>query len=85
MVLPMCSVRVADDRFLSYVPFAAIAMTITMAAKVELFTYLACLAHRPVVSPDHGGSVVSLVARRVSATFDGECPVGLWGNTVCAC
>ncbi|KAI1794596.1 major facilitator superfamily domain-containing protein [Ganoderma leucocontextum] len=56
--------------FLSYVPFAAIAMTITMAAKVELFIYLACLAHRPVASPDQGGSVVSLVARNVSAAFN---------------
>nr|VWO98059.1 Calcium dependent mitochondrial carrier protein [Ganoderma boninense] len=56
--------------FLSYVPFAAIAMTITMAAKVELFTYLACLANRPVVSPDQGANVVSLLARQVSVAFD---------------
>ncbi|KAI0333493.1 MFS general substrate transporter [Cubamyces sp. BRFM 1775] len=38
--------------FLAYVPFSAIAMTITAAAKIELYTYLACEAHRPVVNPD---------------------------------
>ncbi|KAI0780685.1 major facilitator superfamily domain-containing protein [Trametes elegans] len=39
--------------FLSYVPFSAIAMTITAAAKIELYTYLACAAHKPELNPDH--------------------------------
>ncbi|KAI0636728.1 major facilitator superfamily domain-containing protein [Trametes polyzona] len=38
--------------FLAYVPFSAIAMTITSAAKVELYTYLACEVHKPVLDPD---------------------------------
>ncbi|KAI0831072.1 major facilitator superfamily domain-containing protein [Trametes gibbosa] len=38
--------------FLAYVPFSAIAMTVTAAAKIELYTYLACEVHRPVVNPD---------------------------------
>ncbi|KAI8989675.1 major facilitator superfamily domain-containing protein [Trametes punicea] len=38
--------------FLAYVPFSAIAMTITAAAKIELYTYLACEAHKPTVNPD---------------------------------
>ncbi|KAI0362392.1 MFS general substrate transporter [Trametes cingulata] len=38
--------------FLAYVPFSAIAMTITAAAKIELYTYLACQVHKPVVNPD---------------------------------
>lgn len=42
----------ARDRFLAYVPFSAIAMTITAAAKIELYTYLACEVHKPVVTPD---------------------------------
>ncbi len=42
----------ACDRFLAYVPFSAIAMTITAAAKIELYTYLACEVHKPVVTPD---------------------------------
>ncbi|KAI0748590.1 MFS general substrate transporter [Daedaleopsis nitida] len=43
-------------------PFRAIAMTITAAAKVELFTYLACQAHRPTVNPD-GQGAGALLAR----------------------
>ncbi|CDO72941.1 hypothetical protein BN946_scf185002.g126 [Trametes cinnabarina] len=39
--------------FLGYVPFAAIAMTVTAAAKIELYTYLACEVHKPTVNPDH--------------------------------
>ncbi|KAI9057904.1 MFS general substrate transporter [Trametes sanguinea] len=38
--------------FLGYVPFAAIAMTVTAAAKIELYTYLACEMHKPTVNPD---------------------------------
>ena len=81
----VCSASYTHDRFLSYVPFASIAMTITMAAKVELFIYLACLAHRPVASPDHGGDVVSLVARHVATVFDGERSSRSGGNLGCAC
>ena len=44
-------------RFLAYVPFSAIAMTITAAAKIELYTYLACEAHRPVVNPDRDATL----------------------------
>ncbi|TBU49115.1 MFS general substrate transporter [Dichomitus squalens] len=55
--------------FLSYVPFAAIAMTIAAAAKIELFIYLVCLTHRPQVNPDQGSDIVSFIARNVSATF----------------
>ena len=86
-VLRVCLAEVAYTRFLSYVPFAAIAMTITMAAKVELFTYLACLANRPVVSPDQGANVVSLLARQVSVAFDGGWSSGSGGNALelCAC
>ncbi|KAH9945899.1 MFS general substrate transporter [Epithele typhae] len=40
--------------FLAFIPFTAIAMGITVAAKIELFTYLVCLAIQPTVSPDHG-------------------------------
>ncbi|KAI0664635.1 major facilitator superfamily domain-containing protein [Cubamyces menziesii] len=43
--------------FLAYVPFSAIAMTITAAAKIELYTYLACEAHRPVVNPDRDATL----------------------------
>ena len=64
----MCSASYTHDRFLSYVPFASIAMTITMAAKVELFIYLDCLAHRPVASPDHGGDVVDFVSQMLEVS-----------------
>ena len=67
-----CSEDVAYNRFLSYVPFAAIAMTIAAAAKIELFIYLVCLTHRPQVNPDQGSDVVSLLARHVSAAFDSK-------------
>ncbi|RPD66384.1 MFS general substrate transporter [Lentinus tigrinus ALCF2SS1-6] len=48
--------------FLAYVPFAAIALSITAAAKIELFTYLACQAHRPVYNPDQGGDIGDIVS-----------------------
>ncbi|KAI0647308.1 major facilitator superfamily domain-containing protein [Trametes meyenii] len=55
--------------FLGYVPFSAIAMTITAAAKIELFTYLACEVHKPVVNPDT--DVLSfLKSGNTSMTFD---------------
>lgn len=55
-------------------PFAAIAMSITAAAKIELFTYLACQAHKPVYNPDQGGDpgdVVSLVGKHVISYLAG--------------
>ncbi|KAH9857150.1 MFS general substrate transporter [Lenzites betulinus] len=39
--------------FVTYVPFSAIAMTITVAAKIELYTYLACEVHRSVGNESH--------------------------------
>ena len=53
-------------------PFAAIAMTITAAAKIELFNYLVCQAHKPVYNPDDQETgVVSSVAAHVFM-FEGE-------------
>ena len=68
--------RPLPHRFLAYVPFASMAMTITAAAKVELFTYLVCQAHQPVVNPDRGAPeepLAALVARSVvAAAFSGK-------------
>ena len=67
-----CSSWPRRDRFLCYVPFAAIAMTITIAAKIELFTYLACQAHKPNVHPGDQGTDLVLIARNVISSFGGE-------------
>ena len=62
-------------------PFAAIAMSITAAAKIELFTYLVCQAIQPTVSPDQGEGVVSLVARHLVGAYSGE--VFCYGVAAC--
>ena len=56
-VRPAANAGLFAYRFLAYVPFSAIAMTITAAAKIELYTYLACEAHRPVVNPDRDATL----------------------------
>ena len=55
-------------------PFAAIAMSISAAAKIELFTYLVCHAMEPVVNPDQGEAEppAAIVVRSVMAAFVGE-------------
>ena len=55
-------------------PFAAIAMSISAAAKIELFTYLVCHAMEPVVNPDQGEAepLAAIVVRSVMAAFVGE-------------
>ena len=47
-------------------------MTITAAAKIELFTYLVCQSHQPVLSPDQGEDMLSVVARSAASLFSGE-------------
>ena len=81
----------APHRFLAYMPFASIAWTITAAAKVELFTYLVCQAHQPVLNPDQGTpdeALAGVLARSVvAAAFSGErrcLPHGLCAVRRCA-
>ncbi|KAI0723991.1 MFS general substrate transporter [Cerioporus squamosus] len=48
--------------FLAYVPFAAIALSITAAAKIELFTYLVCHAQKPEYNHDQGGGMGDMLS-----------------------
>lgn len=61
----------SSSRFLAYVPFAAIALTITAAAKIELYNYLVCQALKPVFDPDNREGLVLTVVKHVIA-FEGK-------------
>ena len=49
-------------------------MSISAAAKIELFTYLVCHAMGPVVNPDQGEAEppAAIVVRSVMTAFVGE-------------
>ena len=76
------------SRFLTYIPFAAIAMTITAAAKIELFTYLVCQAMQPVVNPDQGSPSdedpgIILASHLMSVLSAGKHPRGVCVVSLC--
>ena len=66
-----------EPRFISGVPFSSMAMSMTLAPRIQIYTELACDQYKP----EYSNGTVGVVANTIS--MFSESPVLQWGHHQC--